>query len=89
MVLTNLMCILARIVLGATAVFKIPLAREICLWMRGVDASRSTANKVLKDGKSILVYPGGVAEIFLTEPESKEVERLRKLLPFDSQTLFD
>lgn len=43
--------------------------------LRGVDASRSTADKVIKDGKSILVYPGGVAEIFLTEPESKEVKK--------------
>lgn len=41
--------------------------------MNAVDASRSTAEKVLKSGKSVLVYPGGIPEIFLTEPASKEV----------------
>lgn len=55
--------------------------------LRGVDASRSTAEKVIKDGKSILVYPGGVAEIFLTEPESKEVSFL--LITRRSQVLLN
>lgn len=58
--------------LGASAIFSVPLAREACLWLGGVDASRSTAEKVLKSGKSITVYPGGVPEIFLTDPKSKE-----------------
>ncbi|KUF95155.1 hypothetical protein AM588_10006082 [Phytophthora nicotianae] len=52
--------------------YYIPLGRDMCLWMGGVDASRSTGEKVLKDGKSIVVYPGGVPEIFLTDPNSKE-----------------
>lgn len=38
-----------------------------------VDASRSTANQVLEAGHSVYVYPGGVPEIFLTNPYSKEV----------------
>jgi 1-acyl-sn-glycerol-3-phosphate acyltransferase len=58
--------------LGATAVFYVPLAREICLWLNAVDASRSTAEKVLRSGKSVMVYPGGIPEIFLTEPDSKD-----------------
>jgi 1-acyl-sn-glycerol-3-phosphate acyltransferase len=74
---------IAARLLGATAVFYVPLAREICLWLKAVDASRSTAEKVLKSGKSILVYPGGVPEIFLTEPESKENKiMLKKRLGF-------
>ncbi|GMF53245.1 unnamed protein product [Phytophthora fragariaefolia] len=60
-------------VLGASPMFYIPLGRELCLWMGGVDASRSTGEKVLKEGNSIVVYPGGVAGIFKTNPKSKKV----------------
>lgn len=56
--------------------FYIPLGRELCLWMGGVDASRSTGEKVLDEGNSIVVYPGGVAGIFKTNPNSKEVSFL-------------
>ncbi|KAJ0401531.1 hypothetical protein ATCC90586_003550 [Pythium insidiosum] len=70
-------------ILGASSVFKVPLGRELCLWLGGVDASRSTAEKVLRSGKSITVYPGGVPEIFLVEPKSKEnVIILKKRLGF-------
>jgi hypothetical protein len=60
-------------VLGASPMFYIPLGRELCLWMGGVDASRSTGDKVLEEGNSIVVYPGGVAGIFKTNPNSQEV----------------
>ncbi|EGZ24863.1 hypothetical protein PHYSODRAFT_256907 [Phytophthora sojae] len=61
-------------VLGASAMYYVPLGREMCLWMGGVDASRSTGEKVLKEGNSIIVYPGGVPEIFRTDPDSKETQ---------------
>lgn len=61
-------------ILGASAMFYIPLGREFCLWMAGVDASRSTSEKVLKEGNSIIVYPGGTREIFRTDPHSKETQ---------------
>jgi 2-acylglycerol O-acyltransferase 2 len=35
-----------------------------------VDAGRATAHKVLDAGLSAIVYPGGSAEIFTTEPSS-------------------
>ncbi|GAB9469411.1 Diacylglycerol o-acyltransferase [Globisporangium polare] len=57
--------------LGASSIFGVPLARELCLWLGVVDASRSTADKVLKKDYSICVYPGGVPEIFLVDPNSK------------------
>lgn len=69
--------------LGASTMFYVPLGRELCLWLGGVDASRSTAEKVLKSGKSIVVYPGGVPEIFLVDPKSKEnVLVIKKRLGF-------
>jgi hypothetical protein len=60
-------------VLGASAMYYVPLGREMCLWMGGVDASQSTGEKVLKEGNSVIVYPGGVPEIFRTDPNSKVV----------------
>uniref|UniRef100_H3GCV3 Acyltransferase n=1 Tax=Phytophthora ramorum TaxID=164328 RepID=H3GCV3_PHYRM len=53
-------------------------SRELCLWMGGVDASRSTGEKVLNEGNSIVVYPGGVAGIFKTNPSSKETQLVLK-----------
>ncbi|RMX68612.1 hypothetical protein KXD40_003464 [Peronospora effusa] len=64
--------------LGASTMFYVPLGRELCLWLGGVDASRSTADKVLNDGTSIVVYPGGVPEIFKTDPNSKVNELVLK-----------
>ncbi|ETM53411.1 hypothetical protein F442_03241 [Phytophthora nicotianae P10297] len=70
-------------VLGASAMYYVPLGREMCLWMGGVDASRSTGEKVLNEKHSIIVYPGGVPEIFLTDPNSKETQLvLQKRLGF-------
>ncbi|KAI9915042.1 hypothetical protein PsorP6_007539 [Peronosclerospora sorghi] len=66
------------VALGASTMFYMPLGRELCLWLGGVDASRSTADKVLKDGTSIVVYPGGVPEIFKTDPNSKVNELVLK-----------
>ena len=59
-------------VLGASPMFKLPGCREICLWMGAVDAGRRTAERVLKAGKSVVVYPGGSREIFDTDPNSSE-----------------
>ena len=40
--------------------------------MGAVDASRKSAEQVLKKGLSIIVYPGGSKEIFNTNPSSKK-----------------
>ena len=53
--------------LGATIIFRIPIFREIFIWAGCVDASKQTAQKMLKQGKSLQVYPGGEAEQLMTE----------------------
>lgn len=58
--------------LGASPIFKWPGSREISLAMGAVDAGRKTAEKVLKAGFSLIVYPGGSDEIFHTDPTSSE-----------------
>ena len=52
--------------------FRVPGAREICLWMGAVDASRKSADYVLQQGLSVIVYPGGSKELFNTDPTSKK-----------------
>ncbi|OWY96883.1 hypothetical protein PHMEG_00032734 [Phytophthora megakarya] len=74
----TIVLLMVLLVLGASAMYYIPLGREMCLWMGGVDASRSTGEKVLKEGNSIIVYPGGVPEIFRSNPNSKVVRCLLK-----------
>jgi hypothetical protein len=59
--------------LGASPMFYVPCARDICLWMGAVDASKKTADKVLSQSSpllSLMIYPGGSKEIFLTDPNS-------------------
>ena len=60
-----------------------PGAREISLWLGAIDASRNVADRALKAGKSLIVYPGGSKEIFLTDANSKTtVLELRKSTGF-------
>lgn len=48
--------------LGASVIFLIPGLRELCLWLGVVDAGASTAHKVLSQGFSMQLYPGGIQE---------------------------
>jgi 1-acyl-sn-glycerol-3-phosphate acyltransferase len=55
-------------VLAASPMFKVPLVRDICLALGAVDAGRKTALRVLEQGLSVHVYPGGSKEVFMTDP---------------------
>jgi len=52
--------------LAASILFKLPLIRELVIWTRCVDASRKVAERVLFEGHSIMVIPGGEKEQLLT-----------------------
>ncbi|OQS02544.1 diacylglycerol acyltransferase [Thraustotheca clavata] len=53
--------------LGASVVFRIPIYREILLWLGVVDAGRKTARGVLKSGKSLVILVGGIQEQMAAE----------------------
>lgn len=53
--------------LAATAMFRLPVVREIGLWTGCVDASRKVAERQFDQGRSVLVLPGGEAEQIRTE----------------------
>lgn len=59
--------------LAASPMFYLPGCREICLWMGAVNAAKRTARYLLDNtNKSLVVYPGGSAEIFTTDPNSTD-----------------
>ncbi|KAL6061690.1 Monoacylglycerol O-acyltransferase 3b [Balamuthia mandrillaris] len=62
--------------LVASTAFQLPIIREVWLWTNCVDASRPVALNVLRNGMSVLVYPGGEAEQIRTD-YGKEILWLR------------
>jgi len=53
--------------------FMLPGSRELCLWLGAVRADKSNAVKMLQKHKySLYLYPGGSAEIFETDSESRD-----------------
>ena len=63
--------------LAATAMFRLPVVREIGLWTGCVDASRKVAERQFEKGGSVLVLPGGEAEQIRTE-NGKEIVYVEK-----------
>lgn len=53
--------------LVASVCFKIPIWRELLLWLGCVDAGKSTAVQVLRNGWSLYILPGGELEQMLTK----------------------
>ncbi|TMW60748.1 hypothetical protein Poli38472_000790 [Pythium oligandrum] len=59
--------------LGASVIFRIPIYREYLLWIGCVDASRATAERVLKKGKSLVILVGGIAEQMVSQVKDHTV----------------
>lgn len=67
--------------LAASVLFRLPMAREFCLWSGCVDAGRATAERMLKAGHSVGVIPGGEHEQLLTT-YGQEIVYVKKRLGF-------
>lgn len=48
--------------LAASVLFKIPVVRELSLFFGALAADKATAERVLEEGKTLIVYPGGLDE---------------------------
>lgn len=66
-------------VLGASAVFYFPVMRHIKSWIGAMAASRQAVSTVFNQGLNCVILPGGIAEMFVTNPE-EEVIYLKKRL---------
>ena len=47
---------------AAAVLFKIPIVRELLLWLGNVNASRKVFAGILEQGMSLMVYTGGEQE---------------------------
>jgi len=54
--------------LAASIIFCIPFAREVTLWVGGVDAGRTTAQRLLDHGYSLAIAVGGSEELLESYP---------------------
>jgi len=59
--------------LAASVIFRIPFAREVTLWIGGVDAGRNTAKHVLERGFSIAIAVGGSEELLESYPGTETI----------------
>jgi hypothetical protein len=55
---------------GATtdAALRLPLLRQVLRWLTAGSAHRDVLRKGLESGRNLYILPGGVAEIFVSEP---------------------
>jgi len=59
--------------LAASIIFRIPFAREVTLWIGGVDAGRTTAQRSLEQGFSLAITVGGSEELLESYPGTEVV----------------
>lgn len=57
----------------AAVLFKMPVLRQFFALFNGIPADRKSMVNALNNGKSVSVYPGGVAELFLSRPDQESI----------------
>lgn len=51
--------------------FKMPLLRQLFSWYHGTTNDRNTLTHLLSNGTSCSIWPGGIAELFLSSPHNE------------------
>ena len=59
--------------IGASALYYIPIVRELTLWFGAVNATKETCEMLLRAGSSLVIYPGGLDEANSTEGNGQDV----------------
>lgn len=62
----------------ASATQLIPWVRDVLVWVRAVDASRSSVDKALSEGARLGIAPGGMAEILQAPEQEHEYAIIRR-----------
>jgi len=57
----------------ASVVLSFPIMKHVIGIFGLIDASRKSLSKRLNDGKSFVLYPGGIAELFLSSPAKEAI----------------
>jgi hypothetical protein len=57
----------------ATVVLQLPILKHVVGMFGLIDASRKRLAKHLESGKSCVLYPGGIAELFLSSPQEEHI----------------
>jgi len=58
---------------SAPALFRVPLIRQLLGWIGSIPADRASMSAALKNGESIGLYPGGIAETVRTDYSSERL----------------
>lgn len=65
--------------IAATVIFYVPFARELLLTLGFRDARRSSAERILREGRSLMLIPGGSAEAVATRTGTEMVYLLGRM----------
>ena len=58
----------------ASVVLRLPILRQLGIWSGCVEAKYSRLHKAItREKKSVVVFPGGIAELFLSKPKTERI----------------
>lgn len=64
--------------IGADAIFTFPVMRQFMAWLGTVPANRKNIKKLYEQGKQVAVVPGGIAEMFILNPQKESIYFLKR-----------
>jgi 2-acylglycerol O-acyltransferase 2 len=62
----------------ATVIFRLPVMRDICLWLGLQDVSKESIHNVISAGKSLIIVPGGEREMRVSSSDTSKIKIVTK-----------